>query len=102
MHQIYTRNKIDYSGQVIPKAWDKKRSALSVMSLLKLSECRISVFNTLTVMSEIFYPQSLRSEIDEINEFVYHNINNGVYRAGFVTTQDAYRSFPLRSVCRFR
>jgi len=49
-----------------------------------------SAFNALTGNERDFYPQSLRSEIDEINEFVYHNINNGVYRAGFATTQDAY------------
>ena len=38
----------------------------------------------------IYYPEELRSEIDEVNSFIYQNINNGVYRAGFATTQEAY------------
>ena len=47
-------------------------------------------FNHLTGNTDDYYPSALREEIDEINELVYHNINNGVYRCGFATSQQAY------------
>ena len=49
-----------------------------------------TAFDELTPVKTDFYPETLRQEIDQINERVYHNINNGVYRAGFATAQDAY------------
>lgn len=91
MHQIYTRNKADYSGRVtVPVLWDKKTQRIVSNESAEIIRMFNSAFNALTGNERDFYPQSLRSEIDEINEFVYHNINNGVYRAGFATTQDAY------------
>ncbi|RZF94562.1 glutathione S-transferase family protein [Pseudoalteromonas sp. CO302Y] len=91
MHQIYTRNKADYSGRVtVPVLWDKKTQRIVSNESAEIIRMFNSAFNALTGNERDFYPQSLRSEIDEVNEFVYHNINNGVYRAGFATTQDAY------------
>lgn len=91
MHQIYTRNKADYSGRVtVPVLWDKKTQRIVSNESAEIIRMFNSAFNALTGNERDFYPQSLRSEIDEINEFVYHNINNGVYRAGFATTQEAY------------
>ena len=91
MHQIYTRNKADYSGRVtVPVLWDKKTQRIVSNESAEIIRMFNIAFNTLTGNERDFYPQSLRSEIDEVNEFVYHNINNGVYRAGFATTQDAY------------
>ena len=91
MHQIYTRNKADYSGRVtVPVLWDKKTQRIVSNESAEIIRMFNSAFNGLTGNERDFYPQSLRSEIDEINEFVYHNINNGVYRAGFATTQEAY------------
>ncbi|MDI4651455.1 MULTISPECIES: glutathione S-transferase family protein [Pseudoalteromonas] len=91
MHQIYTRNKADYSGRVtVPVLWDKKTQRIvsnESAEIIRMFNC---AFNALTGNERDFYPQLLRSEIDEVNEFVYHNINNGVYRAGFATTQEAY------------
>ena len=91
MHQIYTRNKADYSGRVtVPVLWDKKTQRIvsnQSAEIIRMFNC---AFNALTGNERDFYPQLLRSEIDEVNEFVYHNINNGVYRAGFATTQEAY------------
>ena len=91
MHQIYTRNKADYSGRVtVPVLWDKKTQRIVSNESAEIIRMFNSAFNALTGKERDFYPQSLRSEIDEVNEFVYHNINNGVYRAGFATTQEAY------------
>jgi len=91
MHQIYTRNKADYSGRVtVPVLWDKKTQRIVSNESAEIIRMFNSAFNALTGNERDFYPQLLRSEIDEVNEFVYHNINNGVYRAGFATTQEAY------------
>ncbi|GGE91998.1 glutathione S-transferase family protein [Pseudoalteromonas gelatinilytica] len=91
MHQIYTHNKADYSGRVtVPVLWDKKTQRIVSNESAEIIRMFNSAFNGLTGNECDFYPQSLRSEIDEVNEFVYHNINNGVYRAGFATTQEAY------------
>ena len=91
MHQIYTRNKADYSGRVtVPVLWDKKTQRIVSNESAEIIRMFNSAFNALTGNERDFYPQSLRSEIDEVNEFVYHNINNGVYRAGFATSQEAY------------
>ncbi|WP_194441996.1 glutathione S-transferase family protein [Pseudoalteromonas simplex] len=91
MHQIYTRNKADYSGRVtVPVLWDKKTQRIVSNESAEIIRMFNSAFNGLTGNERDFYPQSLRSEIDEVNEFVYHNINNGVYRAGFATSQEAY------------
>jgi putative glutathione S-transferase len=49
-----------------------------------------SAFNSVGASGAEYYPEELRTEIDEINEYVYPTINNGVYRAGFAITQDAY------------
>jgi putative glutathione S-transferase len=91
MHQIYTRNKADYSGRVtVPVLWDKQTQRIVSNESAEIIRMFNSAFNELTNNERDFYPAALRTEIDEINEFVYHNINNGVYRAGFATTQEAY------------
>lgn len=91
MHQIYTRNKADYSGRVtVPVLWDKKTQRIVSNESAEIIRMFNSAFNALTGNERDFYPTALHAEIDEINEFVYHNINNGVYRAGFATTQEAY------------
>ncbi|WP_371186884.1 glutathione S-transferase family protein [Thalassotalea maritima] len=91
MHQIYTKNKTDYSGRVtVPVLWDKQQQCIVSNESAEIIRMFNSAFNQLTGNDADFYPKSLQSEIDEINEFVYHNINNGVYKAGFATTQDAY------------
>ncbi|MBS3798530.1 glutathione S-transferase family protein [Pseudoalteromonas sp. BDTF-M6] len=91
MHQIYTRNKADYSGRVtVPVLWDKQTNRIVSNESAEIIRMFNSAFNALTGDEQDFYPQELHSEIDEINAFVYENINNGVYRAGFATTQRAY------------
>lgn len=91
MHQIYTAHKADYSGRVtVPVLWDKKTNRIVSNESAEIIRMFNSAFDGLTGNTMDFYPHELRSQIDEVNDFVYHNINNGVYRAGFATTQQAY------------
>ena len=57
------------------------------MSLPKLFVCLTRAFDHLGAREGHFYPDALQAEIDQINQFVYDNVNNGVYRAGFATSQ---------------
>ncbi|RCS73492.1 glutathione S-transferase family protein [Vibrio casei] len=91
MHQIYTKAKADYSGRVtVPVLWDKKNNTIVSNESSEILRMLNSEFNDLTGNNDDYYPAALRSQIDEWNEFVYPNINNGVYKTGFATTQEAY------------
>ncbi|CAM2005379.1 glutathione S-transferase family protein [Acanthopleuribacter pedis] len=91
MHQIYTRAKSDYSGRVtVPVLWDKQTNTLVSNESSEIIRMLNSAFDGVVAPSHDFYPESLRPQIDAINEKVYANINNGVYRCGFATRQDAY------------
>ena len=91
MHQIYTRNKSDYSGRVtVPVLWDKQRNCIVSNESSEIIRMFNSAFNGITGNTLDFYAEALRGEIDEVNDFVYDNINNGVYKTGFATSQDAY------------
>jgi len=91
MHQIYTHNNSNYSGRVtVPVLWDRKRACIVSNESSEIIKMLNTAFNDITGNHLDFYPFAKRNQIDEINEFVYHAINNGVYKAGFATTQDAY------------
>lgn len=91
LHQIYTQAKSDYSGRVtVPVLWDKKTNTIVSNESSEILRMFNSEFNDLTGNTNDYYPADLRSEIDAWNDFVYPNINNGVYRTGFATTQEAY------------
>lgn len=91
MHQIYTRAVPDVTTRVtVPVLWDKKTQQIVNNESAQIVRILNSAFNTLTGNQDDYYPQALQADIDDINEFVYHNINNGVYKAGFATTQEAY------------
>ncbi len=91
LHQIYTQAKSDYSGRVtVPVLWDKKTQTIVSNESSEIIRMFNSAFDELTGNREDYYPESLRSVIDEWNAFIYPNINNGVYRCGFATTQEAY------------
>ncbi|WP_027697336.1 glutathione S-transferase family protein [Vibrio litoralis] len=91
LHQIYTQAKSDYSGRVtVPTLWDKKTNTIVSNESSEILRMFNSEFNDLTGNTDDYYPTDLRSEIDLWNEFVYPNINNGVYKTGFATTQPAY------------
>ena len=91
MHQIYTRHKRDYSGRVtVPVLWCKKTNQIVSNESSEIIRMFNSAFNEMTGNSDDYYPEHLRTMIDRVNGLVYDNINNGVYRAGFATTQGAY------------
>ena len=91
MHQIYTQAKLDYTGRVtVPVLWDKKTNTIVSNESSEIIRMFNSEFNELTGNHDDYYPEQLRHVIDEWNDFVYPNVNNGVYRCGFATTQEAY------------
>jgi putative glutathione S-transferase len=88
---IYVRADPKYSGRVtVPVLWDKQENTIVSNESAEIIRMFNSAFDNLTGDSQDFYPEDLRAEIDELNSFVYDNINNGVYKCGFATTQDAY------------
>ncbi len=90
-HQLYTKAKPDYTGRVtVPILWDKKTNTIVSNESSEIIRMFNSAFNSLTGNIDDYYPDALHEEIDHWNEFVYPNINNGVYRCGFATTQEAY------------
>tara|TARA_R110001599_G_scaffold183135_4_gene376290 strand:+ start:1055 stop:2005 length:951 start_codon:yes stop_codon:yes gene_type:complete len=90
-HQLYTRDKPNYTGRVtVPVLWDKQTETIVNNESAEILRIFNSAFNTLTGNTDDYYPELLREEIDRINERVYHDINNGVYKAGFATKQQAY------------
>ncbi|PWI33481.1 glutathione-dependent reductase [Vibrio albus] len=91
LHQVYTRNHPKYTGRVtVPVLWDKKLGRIVSNESSEIIRMFNSAFDELTGNTLDFYPEENRAFIDEINTFVYDNINNGVYKAGFATTQEAY------------
>lgn len=92
MYQIYTAAKSDYSGRVtVPVLWDKKKNTIVSNESSEIIRMFNSAFDEVGANKEVdFLPEELIAEIDELNEFIYPNINNGVYLSGFATTQKAY------------
>ncbi|SDJ12975.1 putative glutathione S-transferase [Ferrimonas sediminum] len=91
LHQIYTTDDPLYSGRVtVPVLWDKRQKRIVSNESSEIIRMLNSAFDGVGAMQGDYYPQPLRAEIDAINELVYSGINNGVYRAGFATTQSAY------------
>jgi len=87
----YLAQYADYSGvNSVPILWDKKNKVIVNNESSEIIRMFNSAFNDLTGNTVDFYPRHLHSKIDEINDLVYHNINNGVYKTGFATTQKAY------------
>ncbi|PKM05458.1 MAG: glutathione-dependent reductase [Gammaproteobacteria bacterium HGW-Gammaproteobacteria-6] len=90
-HQLYTHAKTDYTGRVtVPVLWDKQLQTIVNNESAEIIRLFNSAFDDLTGNTLDFYPEHLRAEIDQINQRVYDEINNGVYKAGFATSQEVY------------
>lgn len=88
---IYIKAQPDVTTRVtVPILWDKQRETIVSNESSEIIRMFNSAFNELTGDQQDFYPEALRGQIDEINKRVYDEINNGVYKSGFSTTQKAY------------
>ena len=91
LHELYARSKPDYSGKVtVPVLWDRETDTIVSNESAEIIRMLGSAFDGLGAAEGDYYPAALRGEIDVINAEVYDRVNNGVYKAGFATTQDAY------------
>ncbi len=91
LYQVYAATDPRYTGKVtVPTLWDRKRRTIVNNESSEIIRMFNAAFNTWTTVGYDFYPEALRGEIDSVNEFVYQHLNNGVYRAGFAQSQQAY------------
>jgi putative glutathione S-transferase len=91
LYELYLKANANYSGRVtVPVLWDKKTETIVNNESSEIIRMLNTGFNPFTQVKTDFYPPSVQAPIDEINARVYETINNGVYRAGFATTQQAY------------
>jgi putative glutathione S-transferase len=91
LSDIYLRANAKYTGRVsVPVLWDKQKKTIVNNESSEIIRMLNSAFDDLTDDHSDYYPPELRSEIDAVNDLVYPNVNNGVYRAGFATAQAAY------------
>lgn len=91
LYELYTLADPSYSGRVtVPVLWDKEKRTIVSNESADLVRMLNTAFDRVGGNDEDFYPEPLRDEIDELNAFIYPNVNNGVYKSGFATTQDAY------------
>jgi len=90
-HQLYTMVDPHYTGRVtVPLLWDRERRTIVSNESADIVRMFNSAFAGVAGNDEDFYPASLRETIEAVNEPIYHHVNNGVYKAGFATTQPAY------------
>lgn len=91
LHEIYTLAKPGYTGRVtVPVLWDKHRKTIVNNESAEIIRMLNSEFDAFGDASLDYYPDDLRAEIDALNAVVYAKVNNGVYRCGFATKQEAY------------
>jgi putative glutathione S-transferase len=91
LYEVYTAAKPNYTGRVtVPVLWDKKTNTIVSNESAEIIRMFNSAFDDVGAIAADFLPSDAIIEIDEINAFVYDAINNGVYKAGFASTQAAY------------
>jgi len=92
LREIYYKVNPDYDGRItVPVLWDKKQNTIVNNESAEIIRMLNSEFNAFAEHPELdLYPHDLQKKIDEVNEFVYPNVNDGVYKCGFAKTQSAY------------
>jgi putative glutathione S-transferase len=98
LYQLYQKADPTFTGRVtVPVLWDRKRDTIVNNESAEIIRMLNTAFDHLGAKAGDYYPGPLRGEIDAVNERVYHTLNNGVYKSGFATTQEAYEEavYPL-------
>jgi putative glutathione S-transferase len=98
LYQLYQKADPGFTGRVtVPVLWDKQRDTIVNNESSEIIRMLNTAFDELGAEAGDYYPEPLREEIDAVNERVYHTLNNGVYKSGFATTQEAYEEavYPL-------
>jgi putative glutathione S-transferase len=91
LYQLYLKADANYEGRVtVPVLWDKQTETIVSNESSEIIRMFNSAFNHLTGNGDDYYPQALHEKINAVNDRIYETINNGVYQAGFATTQQAY------------
>jgi putative glutathione S-transferase len=96
LNQVYRKAEPNYDARfTVPTLWDKKNNTIVSNESSEIIRDLNSAFNSLISGKEKeldLYPENVRKEIDEINDWIYNDINNGVYKTGFAATQEAYET----------
>jgi len=93
LRDVYLKADRQYSGRVtVPILWDKHTNTIVSNESSEIIRMFNSAFDQLGAKPVDYYPEHLRNEIDEINSQIYDTVNNGVYKAGFATSQQAYEN----------
>lgn len=96
LREVYLKANNIYSGRVtVPVLWDKQTNSIVSNESAEVIRMFNSAFDEVGAIAGDYYPVALRDEIDALNERIYDTVNNGVYRAGFATTQEAYEEAVL-------
>jgi glutathionyl-hydroquinone reductase len=91
LYQLYVKSEPGFSGRVsVPVLWDKQTARIVNNESSEIIRMFNSAFDEVGALPGDYYPEALRSEIDAINARIYDTLNNGVYKAGFATSQEAY------------
>jgi putative glutathione S-transferase len=91
LHEVYTQADPEFNGRVtVPVLWDKQCETIVSNESAEILRMLNSAFDGIGATVGDYYPETLQAEIDALNDDIYPNINNGVYRAGFASTQEAY------------
>lgn len=97
LREVYLKARPDYTGRVtVPVLWDRNTAAIvnnESAEIIRMLNREFDAFASRDLPD--LYPDSLRPEIDRWNALIYPTVNNGVYRAGFATTQDKYEAAVL-------
>ncbi|AJD50018.1 putative glutathione S-transferase [Isoalcanivorax pacificus W11-5] len=91
LYELYLKADDNYSGRVtVPVLWDRHQQTIASNESADIIRMFNSAFDEVGAKAGDYYPAPLRDEIDEVNSWVYDQVNNGVYKAGFATSQEAY------------